>query len=269
MFEGFETTKHLHDYVSGNEVFLSKTNYPINQRIPLHSHDFYELYVVTQGSLIHDYNGRQIALEKGAMQLIHPLDIHRYEGHGNQSNTLVNIAFSGQVHDELCQFLSITKELGGLVQLKPYQVDLLNHRLTLVDHKALTLKQLLIGLYLDYYCQPLTHRQVADNDTVPYWLKKAMNLMLLPENLHLGLNRFVELSGKSKEHLARTVKRLFGITAGRWVSDHRLEYAKILIHESEATILELAFEVGFNSESYFYRQYKAYFGITPSEERQG
>jgi AraC-like DNA-binding protein len=54
-----------------------------------------------------------------------------------------------------------------------------------------------------------------------------------------------------------------------WISEQRISYAHHLLLNSEGSIVEVAMESGFSSQSYFTQCYRRHFGCTPSRARQG
>lgn len=267
MYEALSRIIHLKDYNGEDPIYLAESVYREGRRIPLHAHDFYELALVLDGRLTHDYNGVKSSLPKGHLQLIHPLDVHTYEGDYKGESRLLNFAFTEAVYRQLCSGLGLNAIEKGFSHLREGQIEELQRRLTIEAQSEKLVYQVLLGLVLDFHFQrDLSPDQ--DKVLIPIWLKEAMKAMTEPNNLRLGLDRFVELSGKSKEHLFRSLKHYFGVPAGRWVNEHRLEYARRLIRTTDQPILNIVYEVGFNSESYFYRLYKGYFGLRPKEDRQ-
>ncbi len=262
---------HLRDYVHGREpsIHIARSIYSRTRRHPLHAHDFYEFYIIEEGRLRHQLNGREVSLEKGAFQMIRPLDIHAFEGLSDRESVLLNVAFSPAVYDRLAAAFDV-----GLIE-RPVPVYLtsgylarLRERVKWIERGTLSPYPFLAALFIEYVIGARHAREEAETDVVPSWLKTSMNAMESPDNLRGGLQRFVELSGKSQEHLTRSLKRLLGITPSAWINAHRLEWAHRIIRETDRTILDIGFEVGFRSESYFYRLYKAYFGTTPRRERR-
>lgn len=65
----------------------------------------------------------------------------------------------------------------------------------------------------------------------PLWLTELTNAMAKPENFIAGMNQMITLSGKSREHVSRSVKKYYGITitdiiAAFKVSAIFIEYSK-------------------------------------------
>jgi transcriptional regulator GlxA family with amidase domain len=71
----------------------------------------------------------------------------------------------------------------------------------------------------------------------------------------------------------RQLDRLFAAKLKRSYQTHyrqiRLERSRELLHQSPATITEIAVACGFSSASHFVRVYKENFGATPSADRKG
>ena len=261
---------HLRDYAPRDEpaIHIARSVYAPAQRLPLHSHDFYELYLIEEGCLRHRLNGREVDVERGAFQMIRPFDIHAFEGHGDMESVLLNVAFSPAVYERLSDAFDVGSiERPQPIYVAPGYLTGLRERVEWVEAGTLSPYQFLAGLFVEYVIGAQNAGEVGTSDAIPRWLKRSMNAMESPDNLRGGIRRFVELSGRSQEHLTRSLKRLFGITPSAWINAHRVEWARALIRRSDRAILDISLEVGFQSESYFYRQYKAYFGVTPRAER--
>ncbi|SHI59552.1 two-component regulator propeller domain-containing protein [Pseudozobellia thermophila] len=72
----------------------------------------------------------------------------------------------------------------------------------------------------------------------------------------------------SRSQLYRKIKALTGLTANEFLRKLRLEKAKEIIENGDASISEVCFKVGFSSPSYFTKCFKAYFGVLPTELKQ-
>ena len=74
--------------------------------------------------------------------------------------------------------------------------------------------------------------------------------------------------GLSRVQLYRKVKALTGSTPVDLLRKARLAQAQRLLQESDLTVSEIAYQVGFASPSYFTKCYKDEFGIVPGEARK-
>ncbi|QBM98888.1 transcriptional regulator ExsA [Pseudomonas aeruginosa] len=74
----------------------------------------------------------------------------------------------------------------------------------------------------------------------------------------MGLTTFKELFGS-----------VYGVSPRAWISERRILYAHQLLLNSDMSIVDIAMEAGFSSQSYFTQSYRRRFGCTPSRSRQG
>lgn len=69
-------------------------------------------------------------------------------------------------------------------------------------------------------------------------------------------------------YFMREFKKYTGKTIVEYITEYRLGKAKKLLRQSELTIEEIAFQVGFSSTSYFSHKFREMFFITPSDFRK-
>jgi AraC-like DNA-binding protein len=72
----------------------------------------------------------------------------------------------------------------------------------------------------------------------------------------------------SASHLHRLFKAETGLSLASYIRNLRLEKARELLENSFKHIKEIRFEVGLRDQSHFTRDFKAKFGVTPSEYRK-
>ncbi|HIB48566.1 MAG TPA: response regulator [Flavobacteriaceae bacterium] len=83
-----------------------------------------------------------------------------------------------------------------------------------------------------------------------------------------SVDEFSKLLGMSRMQLHRKLKALTGVSATEFVRSQRLQLATTLLKESDVTISEICYQVGFNNPSYFSKCFKEVFGCLPSEYAQ-
>lgn len=73
----------------------------------------------------------------------------------------------------------------------------------------------------------------------------------------------------SENYLNRCIKKVIGRSAKQFINEVTLEYAKLLLHNSNLDIAEIAYELHFPSPSYFSKFFKKEMGVSPHEFRRG
>jgi transcriptional regulator GlxA family with amidase domain len=76
--------------------------------------------------------------------------------------------------------------------------------------------------------------------------------------------RLADVSGVSQAHFARSFKEAFGVPPHRYLLTRRIERAKALLRDSEAPIIQIAFQTGWKSLGTFGRVFRDVTGESPS-----
>lgn len=73
--------------------------------------------------------------------------------------------------------------------------------------------------------------------------------------------------GISRAQLFRKVKAMTGVTPVDLLRQIRLQKAKQMLRQTDLSVSEIAYSVGFTSSSYFAKCYKDFFGVAPKDNR--
>ena len=76
---------------------------------------------------------------------------------------------------------------------------------------------------------------------------------------------FAEAMHMSRTQLHRKLKAIVGMSTSEFIRSQRLKLAIGLLEKSDMSISEIAYQVGFNTPSYFIKCFKAIYNCTPSE----
>jgi transcriptional regulator GlxA family with amidase domain len=81
------------------------------------------------------------------------------------------------------------------------------------------------------------------------------------------VERLASVSGVSEAHFARSFKDAFGVPPHRYLLARRIERAKALLRDTDAPIIDIAFQTGWNSLGTFGRIFRDITGESPTELR--
>ncbi|WP_165835896.1 helix-turn-helix domain-containing protein [Marinifilum breve] len=118
------------------------------------------------------------------------------------------------------------------------------------------------------------HSETAEDKIYREWtqdefMQKA--LIVIEENLSdnsFGVNELYLAIQMSKSNFYRKLKKFTDLSPNELIRFIRLRKSAQLLIEAKQSVNEIAYEVGFNSPSYFTRCFKQQFGIAPSEYKE-
>ena len=84
-------------------------------------------------------------------------------------------------------------------------------------------------------------------------------------NSDFDVEQMVDEIGISRTHLHRQLKRLTGFSATKFVQNIRMQQALKLLKEKKVNVTQIAYSVGFSSQTYFSTTFKQYYGVSPVE----
>jgi AraC-like DNA-binding protein len=83
----------------------------------------------------------------------------------------------------------------------------------------------------------------------------------------LDITNLAQVANVSEAHFIRTFRGTFGETPHRYLQRRRVERAMFKLSETERTITDICFDVGFSSLGTFSRTFREIVGVSPSVYR--
>jgi two-component system response regulator YesN len=96
-------------------------------------------------------------------------------------------------------------------------------------------------------------------------IKDAMAYMTLNYNQELRLKDVAELVQISPQYFSKIFKDDVGVNFIEYLTQLRMDKAKEMLKESNRTIKEICFEIGYNDPNYFSRLFKKNVGVSPTD----
>lgn len=259
-------------FQKNNPFFIADTVFASTAITTTHTHDFYEIFLVREGELIHSKNNMSVVLREGDLCFIHPDDFHWFQSKDPGAPAVItNLAFTLEEFARALMYLGKEEiDLEGNITVNRSKANEFISLIELIYKKpgllpgndnTLLFRELLIRFLISFLLKP------DSMASFPEWLSRALNLMEKPENLRDGIPRFVEISGKTQEHLTRTLRKYLDITPSEFVNDLRLQYASRLLRSYSAPVKEIVDHAGYENPAYFNRLFKQKFGVSPKKYR--
>lgn len=258
---------------SGTFHHLAIIRFHLDRTSRLHTHDFPEIFWVERGIGRHHINGTQKTLHTGDLIFVRPPDQHVLEAVTADGFTLVNLAYDPRLRrsllsrhgPELSPWLAPISALPFRAQLPAANLPAWRQRverLATAPTSRLAAESFLLNL-LDQ----LRHQTQAVRPAMPDWLRQACELLNNPAVFSRGAPGLVHASGRSAEHVARTVRAVFGVTPSDLVNQVRMQHAARELRITERPIADIALDCGLNNLSHFYGIFRRAHDLTPRHYR--
>ena len=85
----------------------------------------------------------------------------------------------------------------------------------------------------------------------------------------LDVRSVAAVANVSEAHFIRSFRATFGETPHRYLQRRRVERSMFLLRETERSVTDICFDVGFSSLGTFSRTFREIIGKTPSDYRMG
>lgn len=99
-------------------------------------------------------------------------------------------------------------------------------------------------------------------------IENAMVVNKLYLDADLTLSTLAKAVGAPANYVSQTLNKTLGETFFDYVNKKRIEAAQTLLRDTDKTALDIAYAVGFNARSSFYKAFRRWVGMSPGEYRK-
>lgn len=245
--------------------------------VETHSHEYFELFLMTEGCATHILNGVSMPLKAGRLCLIRPGEVHSFEPFEKQKSTHFNVRITVPAFQSLCANVHPSLYEQIVKTEKPIKYRLKKHELdyfTMLVHApsfiyadgtsedALSTVRVIVCNFLLYINHSLQSEQ-----EYPKWFRDFLGEISSPEAFTLPLSKIYALSGYSQTRLNTYFKQYMGTTLIAYMTKQKLRYACNLLQTSNYSVLQIALMASFNSLSHFNSVFKKETSVTPTQYR--
>lgn len=242
---------------------------PSTYYIAPHSHQgLWQWYMVRHGHVSHTIEGHDFILEEGESILIPP-DVNRSPRSMGPGPSYLVVTFA-------TDRFNLRSLAGKVVPLcdEALFADIISELDQPVDGNADLMVQVLVTQLL--VKQLRTHRgaigsrfQNEGHGDLSQQDVCARAISFMRSHLHESISRadIAKAVHYSDPHFARLFRQTMGVTPGQYLSELRIERAKLFLTTSTLSISQIALEVGFQSFSHFTQLFKQRTGESPSAFR--
>lgn len=235
-----------------------------------------DILLVTEGKLRHRINNREFLHRPRDLILVRGSDTHETLP-SKVSMLIITLEESRfvrllsdcdqerEAHILLKEDFLIKKQLEPtafeklLLELKELQLNQKKRESNILFY------QFLLALYVDHIGNFVSHYK---GKALPDWLLTAITFSRNKVHQGIQLNELYTICNRSKEHVSRTFKKELGVSPSTFLNDLRLERAAVKLSTSMEAVNEIALSLGYENMSYFYKQFKKKYNMSPGYYRK-
>lgn len=242
----------------------------------MHTHNFYEFFIVTTGEAIHEINGKTKKLYKGTLQLIRPDDKHKIISSPLKKSTHINISITVDKIIELCNAINIDIEDLNESYIQPINLSVneLEYFLKRTERIRLLMFNndkhfitLTYGIVSEFICL-LYNNSVNSQSNIPDYLTETLEKLHSPKYYGCCAEDVYNLMGFSPPVVIEIFKKYTGLTVTQYLRQTKLSISCELLESTNLSIIEISSLMGYSSLSHFSRVFKETIGITPAAYRK-
>lgn len=263
------------------ETGILYRNSLLSQTASLHSHTFYEVFLVVSGEAYHLVNNSVQLIKKGDFVFIRPQDVHCYEFYISDTFRIFNLGFSTQLFTGTVQYLEASAESKSLcnnvlppsIHLSDTKIELIaglfetigkaqqdveknrqkSANVSFASERVIRLTKVVLAQILLEFIEKADKGEVClQQNFYSDWFDAVVLEMKKTQNFKQGLYRMILLAGCSKNHLCRVCKKKLGCSPTEFINKRRLIYASYLLSCTDEDVLTISVDCGFNNVSHFF-----------------
>lgn len=273
-------------FFKNKDVYISKHNRFASY--PEHSHEFIELNYQLNGTSEQLINGEKHILCAGDLLLLDMGSVHSIASLG-EDDILLNISFSNKMIslDWLREVSTTDSILYKILLTTNSLTEETTNFLIFRNNKETHLQNILEQMIREYvFSQPFSNQIISNY--LPILLYELSRQFPIDYNLfntstndpfiqvleiidtefeYITLDEISNRLSYNKNYLSNLIKDKSGSTFTQLLNEKKLMKAQLLIESTEMPINMISSIVGFSNNTYFYKKYKEFFNVLPSEHR--
>ena len=263
--------------VVGSQAISPNEEYPSKEHPPGYLFDPERGRVLQEYQLLYIVKGRgefanQAAtcdITKGTVVLLRPGEWHSYRPSKSDGWTEYFIGFSGDMADKAIAKLFAKDEQIFNVGLKQELVDLYQQAIEVASADRPASQQLLCGIVMHLLgnLNYIAHNSITA-DRMDQIIEQSKAIMQEKASQNLDLEVLAEQLNVSYSWFRKVFREYTGYPPAKYFMMVKLHRAQYLLVNTQESIKEIAFSLGFKSPEHFYTTFKRVMGSTPSIYRK-
>jgi len=227
----------------------------------LHTHEYWQLEIITQGMVHSGLLGQSIALQTGDMLLIPPGWKHEFI-YDKPELTWTTLKFEWNDHD--------TPVWGGHIHGNMFTNRLISSFRTAIPGIAYKdYEKAFVNGFLETIFRYVQSDDFRNAGNQSYQLAKLVaEKVLLRNGQAITIHELAEELSYTRSHLSKRFKEITGGNLKSYIDQVRVQKVEEMLRYREHSVSEIAIELGFNDLFSFSKFYKKHSGMSPRQFRR-
>lgn len=239
-----------------------------------HSHDYYELFLITKGKIQHILDNDPKVLQIMDLAIVSPHQTHQFTQYKDYSSEHLNLSVSKEKLQSLinntkksppvslelfCKnmYYSLDTVSFNYIDRLVKQFNMLDQSPTLASAEAL-FNQIFSAILFNSVPKPA-------NDEIPKYLIDFSKELSTPANFQKTLSSLYPSMPYSQPILNRLFKQYYGQTIISYFTEQKIIYACNLLRNTNYSYLKISNLLGFRSQNHFSQVFKKLMNISPTQ----
>lgn len=255
-----------------------------------HNHDYLEMMFVYSGQIVHEFKNETIVLKKGEL-LFMDMNVSHSIKAATENDVAINILIKREFFDTFfLKQISYNNLITNFVVNAIYSQDDKSQYMYFQSGENSKIWNLIMEILLEFY-----EKRNGVNTAIRAYMLLLFNELLRDYQKYLSkpivgridsaivleltsyidehykkvsLKEMAEFFNYNSDYLGKQIKKLTGESLKSMVKRKKLNEARRLLIHTDLSILEILNEINYSNISYFYKQFKSEYTLTPDEYRK-
>lgn len=240
-----------------------------------HVMDFWKITYAVNGSGVQITDGVSRTLTKNTVLIIKPGLMHVNLSYSDDSYRHRDIYVFDDDMRKICSYLpknpynDLCKETT-FFEISLPSLENLEHTLSLFPVNSSVKNDYLSSLHVSVIINVLALylEQKEPSYTKPQWLVTLVNNIHKKVYLQNNVAFLIKEVPYSHGHICREFKKYYHVTLTEYLTKSKIVYSNLLLMDKSLSVTEIAYSLGFTSQSAFIKSYKKYYQISPGAFRK-
>lgn len=243
----------------------------------MHYHPFYEMYFLVSGRRKYFLSNKIIILNPGDVLVVNPNEIHKAVSSLDNQYERYVLNISAKFIDKLLKQNPILKDIfdTSIIALSPVEFKEILEIIKIIqieNTKEEKFSDVIVKNYIERIIIILNKVKASSHfeqltEKTDIRLQDALDYISENFKKKISIQECADIIHMSKSNFTKIFNSSMGVNFKTYINSLRIEESCRLLKNTDDTIVDIAFNTGFESPSYFSEVFRERIGISPREYR--